>query len=205
MRTYASVLAVLSLVIGSATLVQADPTADIIGMYADPSGTVDSISVAPYTPFEVYLLLISPTSTSDIIAWDCIIDYPDVAIPGGNVVVTSWTIAGGGTNVAVEPEFQVAMLDVPPLPNGQVVLLMTAEAYVTTTDQADVYIYGSTLNPLGNGRPTYCPQDWGGDPGNLVAMVQSSGGPELPVFVINPAAPTPVDPATWTRLKGLYR
>lgn len=205
MKALATLLVGVALLIGSTTLAQADPTEDIIGMYSDLAGTVDTISAAPYVPFEVHVLLINPTSTSNIIAWDCLINYPDVAIPGGNVVVTNWTIAGGGTNTAVEPEFQVAMLDVPPLPNGEVVLLLTAEAYVTTTNEAAVYILGSSLDPLGNGQPTYCPQDWGGDPGNLVAMYQSSGAPELPVFVINPAPPTSINVDTWTRLKHLYQ
>ncbi|GEM_PF-1592871 len=205
MKALATMVVVSALLVGSTSLAQTIPTEDIIGMYADLAGTVDSISVATYTTFTIYLLLINPTSTSDIIAWDCYIDYPDVIIPGGNVIVTDWTIAGGGTNTVVEPEFQVAMLEVPPLANDEIVLLLTAEAYVTTTDEAAVYILGSSLDPLGNGQPTYCPEDWGDDPANLVAMYQSSGAPDLPVFVINGAPPTSAETDTWTRLKNLCR
>jgi len=204
-KALATMVVVSALLVGSTSLAQTIPTEDIIGMYADLAGTVDSISVATYTTFTIYLLLINPTSTSDIIAWDCYIDYPDVIIPGGNVIVTDWTIAGGGTNTVVEPEFQVAMLEVPPLANDEIVLLLTAEAYVTTTDEAAVYILGSSLDPLGNGQPTYCPEDWGDDPANLVAMYQSSGAPDLPVFVINGAPPTSAETDTWTRLKNLCR
>ena len=200
MKTYAVVLLVCAILLSSA---QPAGAQDIIGMYADLAGTTDYIVVGINTPFTVYLLLKDPSSTSDIIAWDCFIDYPDVAV-GGNVIVTDWTIAGGGTNTVTEPEFQVAMLDVPPLSNDDIILLLSAEAYVTTLDEAAVYIHGSTLDPLGTGQPTYCPEDWGGDPGNLVAMNQSSGDPDTPVFVINPV-PVPVIPGTWSMIKALFR
>lgn len=188
------------LVLGGAQLAEAQ---DVIGMYADLAGTINQINVDIDTPFNVYVLLKNPSSTSNIIAWDCFINYPDVAI-GGNVIVISWAIAGGGTNTVTEPEFQVAMLDVPPLTNDDIVLLLSAEVYVTTTDEAAVYIDGSTLDPLGTGQPTYCPEDWGGDPGNLVEMNQSSGDPEIPVFIINPD-PVPVASETWSVIKALFR
>ena len=117
----------------------------------------------------------------------------------------SWTIAGGGTNVVTVPEFQVAMLDVPPLANDDIILLLSAQAYVTTTEEAAVYIDGSTLDPLGTGQPTYCPEDWGGDPGNLVAMNQSSGDPDVPVFIINPDGPISTNSESWSTIKALYR
>ncbi len=201
MKILAMLLLVSALVFGSAPLAEAQ---DIIGMYADLAGTTDEIYVDAYTTFDVYVLLTDPSSTSDIIAWDCFISYPDVAI-GGNVIVTGWTIAGGGTNTVTEPEFQVAMLAVPPLANDDIILLLSAEVYVTTTEEAAVYIDGSTLDPLGTGQPTYCPEDWGEDPGNLVAMNQSSGGPDVPVFIINPEDPTPMSSETWSRIKTLYR
>ena len=96
---------------------------DIIGMYADPEGTINEIFVEPYETFEVYVLLKAPSSPGGIIAWDLCIAYPDAAA-GGNVVVTDWSIAGGGTNMAAPPEFQTAMLHAPPLPNDDVVLLL---------------------------------------------------------------------------------
>jgi hypothetical protein len=198
-KTFAILLLVSVLIFGGAALAKAQ---DIIGMYADLAGTNSQIYVDTYTPFNVYVLLKDPSSTSDIIAWDCFIDYPDVAV-GGNVIVTGWTIAGGGTNTVTEPEFQVAMLDVPPLTNDDIILLLSAEAYVTTTEQAAVYIYGSTLDPLGTGQPTYCPEDWGEDPGNLVAMNQSSGDPDIPVFLINPV-PVPVTSESWSMIKALF-
>lgn len=64
-------------------------------------------------------------------------------------------------------------------------------------------IDGSTLDPLGKSQPTYCPEDWGGDPGNLVAMYQSSGDPDIPVFVINPE-PISVESSSWPVIKSLY-
>lgn len=200
MKTFATllVLSILSMAFASPAAAQ-----DIVGMYADAAGTVDSIHVAINTPFDVYLLLKDPSSTSDIIAWDCFISYPDVAV-GGNVIVTSWTLAEDFTNTATEPEFQAVITD-QPLPNDDIVLLLTAQAYVTTLEEAPVYIDASTLDPLGTGQPTYCPEDWGGDPGNLIGMTQSSGGPDEPVFVINPEPPSPVDTGTWSRIKGLYR
>ena len=172
-------------------------------MYADLAGTTTEIFVETYETFDVYVLLLDPSSTSNIIAWDCFISYPDVAI-GGNVIVTGWTIAGGGTNLVTEPEFQVIMSEVPPLANDDIILLLSAEAYVTTTDEAAVYIYGSTLDPLGNGQPTYCPEDWGDDPANLVSMWQSSGDPDTPVFLINPEQVS-VDSESWSAVKALYR
>jgi hypothetical protein len=199
-KTTAMVLVVSVLVLGSAPLAGAQ---DIIGMYADLAGTTDEIYVDAYETFDVYVLLKDPSSASDVIAWDCFISYPDVAV-GGNVIVTGWTLAGGFTNVVTEPEFQAVISDVP-LPNDDIVLLLSAEAYVTTVEEAAVYIDGSTLDPLGTGQPTYCPEDWGGDPGNLVAMTQSSGGPDVPVFIINPESPTPISLETWSRVKALYR
>ena len=200
MKTYAVSLLVCALIFGSTALAEAQ---DIIVMYADLTGTINEIEVDAYSSFHVYVLLKDPSSTSDIIAWDCFINYPDVAV-GGNVIVTGWTIAGGGTNTVTEPEFQIAMLDVPPLANDDIVLLLSAEAYVTTTEQALIYIYGSTLDPLGTGQPTYCPEDWEGDPSNLVAMNQSSGDPDLPVFTINPD-PVAVTSESWGAIKTLYR
>ena len=198
MRTFA-ILLVVAVATGSALPSAAQ---DVIGMYADLAGTTDEIYVDAYTTFDIYVLLTDPSSTSDIIAWDCFISYPDVAI-GGNVIVTGWTIAGGFTNFAVEPEFQ-AVISVDPLPNDDIMLLLSAEAYVTTTEEAAVYIDGSTLDPLGTGQPTYCPEDWEEDPGNLVAMNQSSGGPDVPVFIINPEVATPMNSETWSRIKTLY-
>lgn len=200
MKTFATLLLVSALVIGGTLLAEAQ---DIIGMYADLAGTINHINVDTNTPFNIYVLLKNPSSTSNIIAWDCFINYPDVAV-GGNVIVTSWTIAGGGTNTVTEPEFQVAMLDVPPLANDDIILLLSAEAYVTTAEEAAVYIDGSTLDPLGAGQPTYCPEDWGGNPANLVAMYQSSGDPDLPVFIINPVE-VPVASETWSIIKALFR
>jgi hypothetical protein len=193
-------LLISALLFGGTPLAQAQ---DIIGMYADLAGTTNQIYVDTYTTFNVYVLLKNPSSTSDIIAWDCFINYPDVSV-GGNVIVTGWTIAGGGTNTVTEPEFQVAMLDVPPLANDDIILLLTAEAYVTSTEEAAVYIYGSTLDPLGSGQPTYCPEDWGGNPDNLVEMYQSSGDPDIPVFIINPE-PVPVTSRSWSTIKSLFR
>ena len=200
MKTFAAALLISVCVLVNAPFAEAQ---DIIGMYANSEGTINKIHVETYTTFTIYLILKNPSSTSDIIAWDCFINYPDVSV-GGNVIVTSWTIAGGGTNTVTEPEFQVAMLDVPPLANGENVILLTAEAYVTTLDQAPVYIDGSTLDPLGTGQPTYCPEDWGGNPANLVEMFQSSGDPELPVFIINPTE-VPVISESWGRIKALLR
>ena len=177
---------------------------DIIGIYADPAGTIEEIFVGPYETFDLHLLLKDPSSSSDIIAWDCLIAYPDAA-SGGNVVVTSWKIAGGGTNMATEPEFQTAMLRVPPLASDDVVLFLSIEAYLTTPEEAPFYVRGSTLDPLGTGRPTYRPDDWGEEPGSYVAMSQSSGDPGTPVFTINSQGPSPVSPGTWSRVKALYR
>ena len=200
MKSFAILLFVCALLIGSTSLAAAQ---DIIGMYADPTGTSDYIVVEAYTNFNVYLLLKNPSSTSDIIAWDCFISYPDISV-GGNVYVVSWTIAGGGTNTVTEPEFQVMMSEVPPLDNDETIVLLSAEVYVTTTEEAAVYIDHSSLDPLGNGQPTYCPEDWGGDPGNLVAMWQSSGDPDLPVFIINPEE-VPVGSKNWSAIKSLYK
>jgi hypothetical protein len=199
-KRLAMLLLLSVLVLGDAPLAEAQ---DVIGMYADLAGTINQINVDIDTPFNVYVLLKNPSSTSNIIARDCFINYPDVAI-GGNVIVISWAIAGGGTNTMTEPEFQVAMLDVPPLVNDDIILLLSAEVYVTTTDEAAVYIDGSTLDPLGTGQPTYCPEDWGEDPGNLVEMTQSSGDPDIPVFTINPE-PVPVASEAWSAIKALYR
>ena len=177
---------------------------DIVGVYADLEGTVDRIFVEPYETFEVYVLLKDPSSLCDIVAWDCLIVYPDDAA-GGNVVVTAWTLAGGGTNMAAEPEFQAEMLDVPPLQGGDIVVLLKVEAHVTTSEEAAVYILGSTLDPLGNGRPTYSPFGLGEESGKHVAMNQSSGDASAPVFAINSYGPAPVSEETWSRIKALYR
>lgn len=200
MKTFATIVLAASLALTCSPLAYGQ---DIIGMYADVAGTVNEIYVEPYETFDVYVLLKDSSTTADVIAWDCFISYPDVAV-GGNVIVTSWTLAGNFSNTVTEPEFQAVMVD-QTLPNGDIILLLSAEAYVVDGTEACVYIDGSTLDPLGTGQPAYCPEDWEGDPGNLIGMTQSSGGPDEPVFVINPDAPSPVEPGTWSHIKALYR
>lgn len=199
MKTLATLLLAASLAFMCAQLAHAQ---DIIGMYADLAGTIDEITVDPDETFTVYVLLKDPSTTADVIAWDCFISYPDVSV-GGNVYVEGWTLAGNFSNENTEPEFWAVMVD-QTLPNDDIILLLTAQAHVTNYDEASVYIDGSSLDPLGTGQPTYCPEDWDNDPGNLIGMTQSSGGPDLPVFVINPEI-SPVNHQTWSRVKALYR
>ncbi len=197
MKKLLSTLAIVALMAPIASA-QLDPDPDGVGIYFDLGGNVNC-DVAPVgAPLDTYLLLTNASAAAGVFGWECRIDYT----PG--VYILAWTLQGSAINAGTIPEFAVGIAV--PLPWQPAIHLMTITVGVFAPDPIELWIFPLYL-PSIPGVPCYAD---GADPGNLIEMRQSTGGPPLgdpPVCVINGDCPDPIptEDATWGSVKNLYR
>ncbi len=180
----------LLIVIGCCTLVIADPSPDVIGIYFDLDGDYYcTMTAAPFSSVVAYLLATKVTSSSGISGWEAQV-WTDGAAP----VAPSWTLAAG-LDVDDSPDgFQVGIGTVTPLPYSPAILLATWQGFIMApTDMIEFFISGVPGSVSFPDTPGYAA---GNDAGDLrVFHVTSGDGMMLPVAGINSCEYPPPPPS----------
>lgn len=198
------IVGIVITMLASAAIAQIDPDPDGIGLYADLAATQTSISVAPFTEFEVYLVATN-ISEEDIviwgteIGWDPGLLYMDHSFPYGNI---DNHIFFFGTD---EADMAIAGSDYSILAYGPNAHLLTISFLFF--DNIPHYLY---LRPFwyGSGPDTqisYGSKQMHDAYEPNIPLHPSSGSFDLPVFVVNGDAPVESESMSFGQVKRLYR
>jgi hypothetical protein len=177
---------------GGLAFAQLDPANDGIGVYFDTEASIHRITLLE-GEHHAYLAITNPTDPSGISGWECRVDTD------GPLFVLDWGVLGLAINASTPPSFTVGLAD--PLPFAPRIILMDMVFMLTSLEEASFYIR-PIFNASLEGVPAYAS---GADPAVLSPLSQSTGGPEIPVAVINGDAPVATEDATWGGVKNLYR
>jgi len=178
--------------------VDADP--DGIGLYVDPGGLENSISVAPWTLFDAYLVITNPTE-SGVHAWCAGLGFDD------GVFIHSWEYMGSPDtfNAASAPgEYQwfAGSQTSNEIGSGNVVPVLRVTMLVSDPEAKSVRVTGSPLYCFE--APTY--RNWDSyHLGEPVFLTPASGSIVDPSFRINGEAPVGLCGGRLGDLKRLYR
>jgi hypothetical protein len=149
---------------------------DIVGVFADPEGTQNIIEVAPWTPFNIYLMIRNPTDPSGVYGCDVTLQLPE------NMVVLGWTYPVSGINFKDVPRFAVACSS--PLPQAPLVIMAQAQCIMTDAEPAHIYVGPGAGDSSAIPEPLYAPGDLA-KVDQFVTLTRNAPSPELPVFSIN--------------------
>ena len=161
-----------------------------IGIYFDPGATVVTAGGAGGDVIDAYLIGTRLASSGDIASWQATIAWSQGADVYGspNGSYNYWTNMPGGTQWTF-----LALYEAAGLPAGSITLLATLQVHVLDgTVPIDLYV--------GDGGYYRLLPD-----SDEIPLHPSSGGTDLPVAVINGAAPVPATAATLGAVKALYR
>jgi hypothetical protein len=195
MKRWLTLLTLGVLLTGSSALAQIDPDTDGIGIYKDLAATIYCAPETPNAPFDVYLVLTNPSALGGVSGWELQLEFSAL------VFALNWGYQGQAVNAATPPEFAVGLAAALPWAPAINLMTITMLALVPTCEWIHII---PTLNPSIPGELVYAD---GVDPGNLIIMRQSTGGPDEPVYGINCDCPPPIatDEASWGNVKNLYR
>lgn len=182
--------AVVSAAIATVTPASA---ADEIGVFFDPEATTATWTTsAPDELVTAYLVLLEPSATEPIGAWECRLAWQT---PGPDVVVVQWNLRGDGTNFGTAPDFIVGVGSPLP-PAAQVVLMDFLVLVPSPADPVTFFVQPfsvpSLTLPPGSPYTVQLPLYSSGASGDLTVLTQTSGCESLPVAEINGPAPAPV-------------
>ncbi len=195
MKRMILLVALLSVAAGGEAVAQIDPDADGIGIYADQTAMVNTITAAPGVPVEAYLVLTRPSGPTGMQAWEAKLIIPD------NVTIWGWNIPGTGwLNVGSPPEFTVAYPEVPQ-PPALTQVLMTFIIMVADDSPAQFYITHTAINSGGYDLPVCLD---GSDLDKKIPLHPWPDGTTQPSFTINSGL-VAAESDSWTRVKTLYR
>ena len=195
MKKWACLLGLAAMFVGGSALSQVDPDDDGIGIYFDLTAETYCDAVTASVPFDAYLILTRATAEAGVSGWECQLEFSSL------VFALNWGYQGQAVNAAVPPEFAVGLAA--PLPWQPAINLMTI-TFMSLVPTCEWVHIVPTLQPSIPGELVYAD---GADPGNLIIMRQSTGGPDEPVFGMNCDCPPPIatDEASWGNVKNLYR
>jgi hypothetical protein len=172
---------------------QLDLSPDGVGLYFDPEGSDNCLTVASGTVFSGYLLVTRPSDPDGIHGWELTLVVP----PGLFLLQTIYS--GQALNITSPPEYIVGLAD--PLPAADVIRLAEVQFLVIMIEPYDLFLQ-PVSRPTVPGQMIYAS---GGDEGVFVGLQPSSGAHDRPVAAINGDCPVPARPASWGRVKALYR
>ena len=197
------VLLMVSLMATSAFAV-VDPDPDMIGVYFDVNADNNCLTTGPSVPFFAYVCVTNPTAQA-IDAYE--FGY-QMAVPAGMegmIFRLATNIANGaasGVDVGVSGPTggDVIVGLATPLPGGPVVIVHSFQYMLLAAMEVPVFLTASSSPSLPGGLPVV--QEAGGD---LMTLGTSTGGPDIPVAMVNGDCPVAVESDTWGGLKSLYR
>jgi len=199
LKFLATTLLLTALMLAGPAFAQIDPDLDGIGIYYDLDGYEHChYQVPPGTQLELYLLLTNPSSVAGVSGWECRIEPSYSAM---NLVV-NWHAVGYWGGFWDPPNFQIGLAT--PLPWAPAVHLLTITSLILDPACWWFYIVPHPT-PTIPGQIIYVD---GVDPGIIIPMYQSTGGPENPVAGVNCSCippPLPTEQASWGSVKSLYR
>ena len=180
------------------------PGPNSMGVYMDTEATelLDVCTeLGQYANVDLYLLISGPTH-SQVASWEGL-----VQIVTTSNVIGSWTIPDGGINVGSGENYIVGHGASPLQPNavGNIELMSINLTLITAVDPIEIYVSRSPGSLTFEDGPGYAE-----DAGVIVPCQTSTGGPDYPVFVINPDGGIEVCPIvnneifTWGGVKSLY-
>jgi hypothetical protein len=185
------------LLAGGNAAAQIDPDTDGVGIYTDASAEIYCSAHPAGAPSTIVVCLTNPSAQGGVYGWEAKITFPVTLF----ILATVYT--GGGLNVGDPLQGQYIVGIPSPLPWAPVIVLCTFTILTTIPDCSWIY-----MGPLDNasipGEMVYAD---GADPGNLIIMRGSTGGPDIPVYGINCDCPPPIpnESETWGGVKALYR
>jgi len=197
MKQLISLISLALLLLATASPAQIDPGPDGFGIYFDEGATQVSAEIGPDPgSITAYMVLTNPSLEGGIQGWlagvSAMDGNPSIAMVFGHPTVgtnISTNMPGSGAwlfNVSISPEA--------PLPLETITVLAILEITPYVFDTPIPMYVTQHYNPGGYGI--------GGDG---ASFQPSSGSWDLPVAVINGAAPVAVDSRSWDDLKALYR
>lgn len=193
-RATASWLGLLALLLPSIVLAQIDPDPNGVGIYFD-QGATQAVTTAPVptppgTPVEVHAWLIATRCSlaGQVLSWEGAVrtdDYASMVVghptAGQNIAMNMPGSNSWSFNVWIDPQ--------EPFVITQTLVLADLAIFLDQGDVATLlFINGAHIAVSDTG----------------VLLHPSSGAEELPVAVINGAAPVPVAAGTWGAVKSLY-
>ncbi len=168
-------LAVLLLVslMASMSFAGIDPDPDSFGVYFDTAGNTIESTVAVFTPFYAYLLLMNPVGVTD--GYECTVN-----MTGPPFFALSTDLPANSLDVdASAAGFAVGAAAPLPTVNGAM-LLCTWQLMVQSSAELSFFISQATLPSLPGGLPVVTGE------GVLRRCGIASGDPTLPVARVNP-------------------
>lgn len=203
MKTVLALLLVSLMATAAFAVVDEDP--DMMGIYFEPTADTNCLTVGASTPFFMYVCVTNPTAGA-IDAYE--FGY-QVEVPAGmeamifRLSTNIANLVANGVDVGVSGPLggDVIVGLATPLPGGEVVVVHSFNYMLLAPMTAPVYLTASSSPSLPGGLPVI--QEAGGD---LMTLGLSTGGPEIPVAVLNGTeCPVAVEQDTWGGLKSLYR
>ncbi len=189
-----------ALLIATGVLAQADPQADMIGIYFDEEAYVTWTEVPVGETCTAYLCLTRISWPSGISGWECHIEYT----PSASVL--EWNYRGDGINALIPPEFCVGIYL--PLPWAPSIVVMDFLVLVTGPEVIEFTVRAAD-NPsiwLPCPLPVYAPGDYMGE----LQTLGYSGGwdgcyPDVCANINGGPMVVPAEAATWGTVKTIYR
>jgi hypothetical protein len=194
MKKWVVFLAMSGLLIGTHAMAQIDTGENGIGFYFDQGATINCDNPGAVGPVDLFLCLTNLTAPDGVAGWECRVEITqgvyvlDTALSGLNPV-----------NFGAAPDYIVGLGEPLPWAPSLVVAVFTIGVFMP--DPIELFIK-PVVNPSIPGVPAFAD---GGNPDLLIALVQSTGGPDIPVAVINGDCPVANEDATWGTVKSLYR
>lgn len=171
-----------------------DSGSDSFGVYFDANGNSNTSTQPVFTPFNVYLLLANPVSTTD--GFEC-----TLTPTGAPYFVLSTNLGTGALDVDSSPNgFAVGAASPYPINAGGAMLLATMQMMVQATTPLQFRIGPATSPSMPGGLPVVT-----GD-GILRRCGISSGSVSAPVAYVNGTEqPVGTETSSFGNLKSLFR
>ena len=203
---YLAVLLMATLAATSALAV-ADPDPNVMGIYFDRNADENCYTTAASVPFFTYLILTNPTPQA-INAYELGLE---IVVPAGMESMffqLATNIADGavsginvGSPTALGGDYIVGLAG--PIPAQPATILHSWQHMLLAVIPVEYYIGASSAPSLPGDFPVA--QD--ADGSILFSCGQSTGGPDVPVAVVNGAGPCPVgvEETSFGSVKSLFR
>lgn len=171
---------------------------DVFGIYTALDNTaLANMNATPGTQV-VYMVVTNASAQQGVWGYEMLLTFE----PAGILTLINTEYAGQAINVATPPEYSVGLAS--PLPWARDIRLATLTFFVAAATPATIKV-GPTTIPS---RPDEFVYVDGGNVGNLISLIPSSGDQANPIFGFNTGPldpPVANDANSWGGVKNLYR
>jgi hypothetical protein len=199
MRKFQFALLILSALAGVSQAQPVDPDDDGIGIYFDPCACNNCVTM-DVGMHRGFLVITHPTSPAGVRGWEAKV-WAD-----GPIDITGVVMQGSFINVGTPPEYMVGTAE--PLINPftyPAVVVATVNFFLSSAaTPSRFFIDGVFFHSLPEKVPAYLD---GADYSIIKKLQQSTGGPTIPVALINGTCDDVVaaEVETWGDVKALFR